>query len=67
MKIRFLKNCTAPQQYVPLDEDRMYSPVPSWETQFFMAGDEEDPNVYDQEIDLTKLKYKEDYEIIEYP
>ena len=33
----------------------------------FVMGEEADPDILWHEIDLSTLKYKEDYEIIEYP
>lgn len=37
------------------------------EMTFFNKGEEADPEAYNGEIDLSGLKYREDYDIIEYP
>ena len=63
MKIRFLKVCEAPQQYVPLTGPWMTE----WEPAWFNVGEEADPEEYNRKIDLSELKYKVDYEIVEYP
>lgn len=67
MKIRFLRNCQAPQVY-----EREFCECCGPERQppemtDFYKDDEVDPNEYNREIDLTGLKYREDYDIIEYP
>jgi len=62
MKIRFLKVCEAPQEYMPV-----HGIMVQWEPAWFESGEEADPNEYNRKIDLTNLKYKEDYEIVEYP
>jgi hypothetical protein len=71
MKIRFLKNCTTPQEWSrevggPCDCCKHYENA-GYEQEFFFAGQEEDPNVENQKIDLTGLKYRVDYDIVEYP
>jgi len=67
MKIRFLKDCEAPQvwekEYCSCCGPERQSPLVQW----FYKDQEEDPNVYNNEIDLSGLKYKVDYEITEYP
>ena len=47
-------SCCGPERQSPL-------------VQWFYKDQEEDPNVYNNEIDLSGLKYKVDYEITEYP
>ncbi len=67
MKIKFLKHCEAPQAYekefCPCCGPERMAPVKT----FFHEGQEEDPNVYNYEIDLSGLTYRVDYDIIEYP
>ena len=65
MKIRFLKNCFAPQQYECPDDFGWYDY--KWEDNFFMESEEADPNAPGREINLSNLTYKVDYEILEYP
>ena len=67
MKIKFLKVTEAPQQYTPISDDAAYCPGVEWETPWFDAGDEADPEEWDRKIDLTGLKYRVDYDIVEYP
>jgi hypothetical protein len=67
MKIRFLRDCEGMQ-----NQTRVFceccGPEPDGTDKVnFFKGNDEDPNVTWHEIDLTTLKYKEDYEIIEYP
>jgi hypothetical protein len=67
MVIRFLRDCDAPQTkthyccdicgWIPGDKE--------W-TPFF-KDDEVNPEIMNEEIDLSGLTYKEDYEILEYP
>lgn len=67
MKIRFLRDCEAPQKFTRVICE-CCGPEPQFaEKTFFYNGQEEDPNVYNWEIDLTGLKYRVDYDIIEYP
>lgn len=67
MLIKFLKNCHAPQAYTRTFCDccgpERQAPVAT----FFYAGQEEDPNVINYEIDLSGLTYRVDYDIIQYP
>jgi len=65
MKIRFLRNCFAPQQYHRPDEIGWYGDV--WEEEFFLMGEEANPLEEHREINLSGLTYKVDYEILEYP
>ena len=62
MIIKFLKVCEAPQEYLPVNGWRT-----EWEPAWFEAGEEVDPHEPGRLIDLADLKYKEDYEIVEYP
>lgn len=67
VKIKFLKNCTAPQKFTTV-RCECCGPMPQpAEPTFFYAGQEEDPEVFWHEIDLSGLTYKVDFEIIEYP
>jgi hypothetical protein len=66
MKIRFLKNCEAPQQYMKRCGDGCCS-WPEWETGYFSVGEEIDPENPFGRVDLSSLKYREDFEILEYP
>ena len=66
MKIRFLKNCKAPQQYTHYCGDGCCS-WEEWETAFFAKDEEADPEEPSHQINLESLKYKEDFEILEYP
>ena len=66
MKIRFLKDCKAPQQYTHHCSDGCCS-WEVWEGAYFVPGEEADPEEYRHKIDLSGLKYKEDFEILEYP
>jgi hypothetical protein len=67
MKIKFLHTCRAPQYYTETHcsccGPERYGP----EDTLFFEDQEEDPDVYGSEIILKDLKYKEDYEITEYP
>lgn len=65
MMVRFLRNCFAPQQFTRPNRIGWYEP--QWEEAFFAVGEEADPNKEDGAIDLAKLTYKVDYEIIAYP
>ena len=67
MKIRFLKMCEASQQYTPVSTDPCYCPGVEWEPAWFNVGDEADPEEWNRRIDLTGLKYRVDYDIVEYP
>lgn len=67
MKIRFLKNCEAPQVYEKTFCSCCGPERQLAEKTFFYAGQEEDPTKYNAEIDLSGLTYREDYDIIEYP
>jgi len=67
MIIKFLRNCTAPQVF-----ERTFCECCGPERQlpeptFFGEGQEEDPEVYNHEIDLSGLTYRVDYDIIQYP
>ena len=67
MKIKFLKDCEAPQEaYVTHCECCGPERIKDQPT-FFQKGEEIDPTNFREEVDLSGLKYKEDYEIIEYP
>jgi hypothetical protein len=66
MKIKFLRSCTAPQRFY-ITRCECCGPEPQTEPTFFYEGQEEDPNEVHREIDLSSLKYKEDYVITEYP
>jgi hypothetical protein len=67
MIIKFLKNCEAPQKYTKtFCECCGPQPMPPEKT-FFYEGQEEDPDVWDHEIDLTGLTYRVNYDIIQYP
>lgn len=66
MKIRFLKNCEAPQQFTKTCGDGCCS-WPEWESSWFVKGEEIDPEDPFGKVDLSSLTYKEDYEILEYP
>jgi hypothetical protein len=68
MKIKFLRDCTAPQErtrfccemcgHIPMGME----PTP------FYKDEEADPEFpWNSRIDLTSLKFGEDYTIIEYP
>jgi hypothetical protein len=65
VKIKFLKNCFAPQEVCRPDKWGWY--VDQWEEAFFTAGEEADPLKEHECINLTGLTYKVDYEIVEYP
>lgn len=67
MKIVFLKDCQAPQVFM-IERCSCCGPErqPA-EMTFFNKGEEADPEAYNGEIDLSGLKYREDYDIIEYP
>jgi hypothetical protein len=67
MTIKFLKNCQAPQQWTQTICSCCGPELMGYETEFFFQGQEEDPDVYDAKIDLTGLKYRVDYDIVEYP
>lgn len=65
--IKFLKNCEAPQNYTQT-RCECCGPEPMGpRMEFFYAGQEEDPNVLWNEIDLSGLTYRVDYDIIAYP
>jgi hypothetical protein len=66
MKIKFLKPTTAPKQFTKYCGDGCCS-WPEWEDEFFTEGQEEDPEEYGRNIDLSGLTYRVDYDIIEYP
>ena len=68
MKIRFLRNCTAPQQqFVVLCECCGREPN-GYADNYFMKDEEIDPlDPWDGEVDLNNLKINEDYLIIEWP
>lgn len=67
MRIKFLKNCEAPQVFTRTFCECCGPERQPAEKTFFYAGQEEDPEEYNAEIDLSGLKYREDYDIIEYP
>lgn len=67
MKIKFLKNVEAPQAYEKTFCECCGPERCSPEKTFFYEGQEEDPNVYNHEIDLSGLIYNVDYSITEYP
>ena len=67
MKILFLRNCTAPQKFTETRCECCGPQPMGCEDTFFYAGQEEDPEVFWHEIDLSGLTYKVDYEITEYP
>ena len=67
MKIKFLRDCTAPQMQTRFCCD-MCGHVPTgMEPASFFKDDEDDPELWNSRIDLTSLKFGEDYTIIEYP
>jgi len=65
VKIKFLKNVFAPQQFNRPNPTGWYEDM--WEEAFFMAGETADPTEEHRNIDLKGLTYKVDYEIVEYP
>ena len=65
MRIKFLKNVFAPQQFNRPNAIGWYED--QWEEAFFPIGEEADPNEEHRNIDLSKLVYKVDFEIIAYP
>jgi hypothetical protein len=67
MKIKFLRVCEAPQQYTPISDDPAYCPGTEWEPAWFEPGEEADPEEWDRKIDLSGLKFRVDYDIVEYP
>jgi len=67
MKIKFLRNCNAPQQWTKALCECCGPVQMGYESTYFYEGQEEDPNVFDYVIDLSGLTYRVDYDIIEYP
>jgi hypothetical protein len=66
VKIKFLRDCEAPQEWQEPCETCGSHLMPS-ETTHFFEGQEINPYELWEQIDLRKLKYKVDYEITEYP
>jgi len=67
MKIRFLRDCKAPQAKTRYCCE-ICGHVPNGkEMTDFLKGEEAEPELWDQRIDLSGLTYRVDYDIIEYP
>lgn len=66
MKIRFLRVVEAPQEHTEYCGDGCCS-WPAYSPTWFEEGEEADPEEYGRKIKLDGLKYKEDFEITEYP
>jgi hypothetical protein len=70
VKIRFLKNTLAMQRFNTPDRTGWYRPI--WEETFF-AKDQEvsfppgECEDHETPVDLAKLTYRVDYDIVEYP
>jgi hypothetical protein len=74
MKIRFLKNITAPVKSTWHHDDSCGCSGDEWVDQWFPAGEETDASVdqsaftyQDGTVDVSKLTFNEDYTIIEFP
>ena len=67
MKIRFLKDCEAPKEHYKTFCECCGPEKVADEPAFFQKGEEIDPNGFREEVNLSGLKYKEDFEILEYP
>jgi hypothetical protein len=65
IKIKFLKDLTAPQAVWSNRGDWGIF-MDGWQETFFYAGLEIDPDEQYEEIDLRKLKLGEDFAIIEF-
>jgi len=65
--IRFLRNCETNQNYTQTHCECCGPEPMGPRKEFFYKGQEENPDILWKEIDISTLKYKEDYEIIEYP
>lgn len=66
VKIKFLKVCEAPQQHTRYCGDGCCS-WPAWDRTWFNPDEEADPEEPGHKIDLSGLKFRVDYDIIEYP
>lgn len=67
MTIKFLRDCEAPQKQTRFCCE-MCGHVPSGtEMTPFSKDEEAEPDSWDHGIDLTSLKFGEDYTIIAYP
>jgi len=68
MVVRFLRNVFKVRHRVVIRCGDGCCSWPEWEASgSYLAGEEIDPNEFWNEVDLSSLKYKEDYEIVEYP
>jgi len=66
MKIKFLRDCEAPQERTKYCGDGCCS-WEVWDKQYFLKDEEADPGEPAHKIDLSSLEYRVDYDIIEYP
>lgn len=67
MKIKFLRNCEAPQVFTRIFCECCGPERQPAELTFFAKDEEWDPEDIYAEIDLTNLKYGVDFSITEYP
>jgi hypothetical protein len=74
MKVRFLKNVTAPMKSTWYHDDSCGCSGAEWREEFFSKDEESEATVdqrawehLDGVVDVSGLKYREDYDIIEYP
>ncbi len=66
MKIKFLRYCIAPQESMRTFCECCGPERQGKQPQPFFKDDEANPEENGSEIDLTGLKYREDYDIIEF-
>lgn len=67
MKIKFLKEVNIRQQKWITHCDCCGPEMDGWVDTNFMIGEEIDPEEFHNQVDISGLKYKIDYEITEYP
>jgi hypothetical protein len=67
MKIKFLKDCEAPQQWTQVLCQCCGPELMGYDLASFQKDEEVDPEEWHKEIDLSGLQYRVDYDIVEYP
>lgn len=67
MKIKFLRDCQAPQQRTRYCCEICGHIPTGMEMTDFFKDEEADTELWDSRIDLSGLQYRVDYDIIEYP
>jgi hypothetical protein len=67
MIIKFLRDCIAPQEQLTYCCESCGFVSNGWKDTSFSKNEVIDPNEHNHRISITKLKYKEDFEIVEYP